>query len=69
VSGITLYPCSVHLTGHPAQHGLADLTLTVDTNDTHLTRVVLTMDQLLDLHEQLTRKLAELPFHLVSEAQ
>ncbi len=69
MSGITLYPCSIQLTGHPAQHGLADLTLTVDTNDTHLTRVVLTMDQLLDLHEQLTRKLAELPFHLVSEAQ
>jgi hypothetical protein len=69
VSTITLYPSRIRLTGHPAQHGLADLALTVDTNDTHLTRVVLTMDQLLDLHEQLTRKLAELPFHLVSEAQ
>lgn len=62
MNAITLYPSNIRLTGHPAQHGLADLTLTVDTNDTHLTRVVLTMDQLVDLHEQLTRKLAELPF-------
>jgi hypothetical protein len=67
MSAITLYPCAIRLTGHPAQHGLADLALTVDTNDTHLTRVVVTMDQLLDLHEQISRKLAELPFNLVSQ--
>jgi hypothetical protein len=67
VSTITLYPCCIRLTGHPARHGLADLALTLDTNQLHDTRVVITTDQLVDLHEQITRKLAELPFHLVSQ--
>jgi hypothetical protein len=66
VSAVVLYPCALRVTGHPAQHGLADLTLTVDTNDVHETRVVITTDQLVDLHEQISRKLAEIPFNLVS---
>jgi hypothetical protein len=66
MTAITLYPCRIRLTGHPAQHGLADLGLTLDTNDPHETHIVVTMDQLLDLHEQITRKLSELPFHLAN---
>jgi hypothetical protein len=41
VSDFTLYPCPIHLTGHPAQHWLAGLTVTFDTNDAHETRVAL----------------------------
>jgi hypothetical protein len=67
MSAITLYPCSIHLTGHPAQHGLADLALTFDTNDPHDTHIVVTTEQPLDLHEQISRKLAELPFNLVTQ--
>jgi hypothetical protein len=69
MNSITLYPCQIRLTGHPAQHGLADLALTLDTNDPQDTRVVITTDQLVDLHEQISRKLAEVPFNLVSEEQ
>jgi hypothetical protein len=69
MNAITLYPCSIRLTGHPAQRGLADLALTFDTNDMQDTHAVITTDQLVDLHEQITRKLAELPFHLVSQDQ
>jgi hypothetical protein len=69
VSAITLYPSQIRLTGHPAQHGLADRALTLDTNDVHDTHVVITTDQLLDLYEQIGHKISELPIHLVSEAQ
>jgi hypothetical protein len=66
MNAITLYPSKIRLTGHPSQHGLADLALTFDTNDVADTHAIITAGQLLDLHEQITRKLAELPFHLVS---
>jgi hypothetical protein len=67
VSAITLYPSSIRLTGNPAQHGLADLALTLDTNDAHDTHVVITTDQLLDLYEAIGHKISELPINLVSK--
>lgn len=63
----TIYPRSIWITGNPAQHGLADLALVVDSNDVVDVHIVITTDQLLDLHEQITRKLAELPFNLVTD--
>jgi hypothetical protein len=41
----------------------------VDTNDVADVHVIITAEMLLDLHEQISRKLAELPFNLVSERQ
>ena len=62
----TLYPTRVTVTGHPAQHGLCDLALTLDLNEVEDVRMILTTDQLIDLGEQITRKLGELPIRLVS---
>lgn len=64
---ITLYPRQIHVTGHPARHGLADLQLVVDTNDAHNTHVVLTTDLMLSLYRQLAIKIAETPIRLVTE--
>lgn len=63
---IALYPRDIHVTGHPARHGVADLHLVVDTNDTVDTHVILTADLLLALHRSIANKLAELPIHLVT---
>jgi hypothetical protein len=54
-----LYPRAITISGNPAQHGLADLALVFDTNDVHDTHIVITAEQLLDLQEQIIRKLGE----------
>jgi hypothetical protein len=64
---LTVWPREIQITGNPAARGLADLSLVFDTNDVHNIRAVITADQLVDLHEQTSRKIAELPFKLVNE--
>ena len=61
------YPGDIHVTGHPAHRGVADLTLVVDTNDVHDTHVILTTDLLLDLYRRIGAKVSELPIRLVTE--
>jgi hypothetical protein len=67
MSGIILYPREIHITGHPAQHGIADLRLVVDTNDVADTHIILTTDLLLALYRRIGHKISELPIHLVTE--
>jgi hypothetical protein len=67
VSAITLYPRDIHVTGHPARHGVADLQIVIDTNDTVNTHVIMTADLLLSLYRQIGHKLADLPICLVTE--
>lgn len=64
---ITLYLRDIRITGHPPRHGVADLQLVIDTNDTVDTHVILTADLLLALHRAIGQKLAEFPIHLVTE--
>jgi hypothetical protein len=67
VSAITLYPRDIHVTGHPAQLGVADLCLVLDTNDVADTHVIVTTDMLVDLYRRIGRKISELPINLVME--
>jgi hypothetical protein len=67
VSAITLYPRDIHVTGHPARHGVADLQLVIDTNDTTDTHVILTTDLLVSLYRAIGKKISETPVRLVTE--
>ena len=62
-----IYPASIAVTGHPAQHGLADLALTLDVNAANDIHVVVTAEQLAALHRAIGAKLSEHPFTLVTE--
>ncbi len=59
MSAITLYPCSISVTGHPANRGIADLALTlaVDVNSTSDYHIVCTAEQLVKIRDDITRKL------------
>lgn len=63
-----LYPQAVTVEGHPSQHGVADLHLTLRGNrpndDLH---VVLTCDQLLALYRAIADKISHLPIRLVGQ--
>ncbi|GAS88890.1 hypothetical protein [Mycolicibacterium brisbanense] len=63
-----IYPQRIAIEGHPSQHGIADLHLSLGSNrpdsDIH---VVLTCDQLLALYRSIAAKISTLPIHLVSE--
>jgi len=62
-----VYPTTITVTGNPAQHGTADLALTLDVNCTNDIHVVVTAEQLVALHRDIGHKLTSIPYRLVSE--